>query len=112
MAELTPRARRVLLALGGLYALVNAFIGIHSGGDFVFHLRLAERLLQGQAPYADFNGAIGLPWPPFAIVTLLPFALLARLSFPLTKALWPIASVAPSGGSLVQAERPAGRGTR
>jgi len=41
MAELTPRARRTLLALGGLYAAVNTFIGLHSGGDFVFHLRLA-----------------------------------------------------------------------
>src|SRR2546430_11196942 len=111
MAELTPRARRVLLALGGLYALVNAFIGIHSGGDFVFHLRLAERLLQGQAPYADFNGAIGLPWPPFAIVTLVPFALLARLSLPLTKAVWAIGNVALFGWCLVQADRHAGRWT-
>ena len=111
MAELTPRARRVLLALGGLYALVNAFIGIHSGGDFVFHLRLAERLLQGQAPYADFNGAIGLPWPPFAIVTLVPFALLARLSLPLTKAVWAIGNVALFGWCLVQAYRHAGRWT-
>ena len=111
MAELTPRARRVLLALGGLYALVNAFIGIHSGGDFVFHVRLAERLLQGQAPYADFNGAIGLPWPPFAIVTLVPFALLARLSLPLTKAVWAIGNVALFGWCLVQAYRHAGRWT-
>ena len=111
MAELTPRARRVLLALGGLYALVNVFIGIHSGGDFVFHLRLAERLLQGQAPYADFNGAIGLPWPPFAIVTLVPFALLARLSLPLTKAVWAIGNVALFGWCLVQAYRHAGRWT-
>src|SRR2546422_7845764 len=111
MAELTPRARRVLLALGGLYALVNVFIGIHSGGDFVFHLRLAERLLQGQAPYADFNGAIGLPWPPFAIVTLVPFALLARLSLPLTKAVWAIGNVALFGWCLVRGYRHAGRWT-
>src|SRR3989442_1141091 len=104
-----PAARRVLLALGGLYALVNAFIGIHSGGDFVFHLRLAERLLQGQAPYADFNGAIGLPWPPFAIVTLVPFALLARLSLPLTKAVWAIGNVALFGWWLVLRPRPGSR---
>src|SRR2546429_4487229 len=111
MAELTPRARRVLLALGGLYALVNAFIGIHSGGDFVFHLRLAERLLQGQAPYADFNGAIGLPWPPFAIFALPPFALRARLSLPFTRAVWAVGNVALFGWCLVQAYRHAGRWT-
>ena len=47
MAELTPRARRILLALGGLYALVNAFIGVHSGGDLVIEMALTERLLHG-----------------------------------------------------------------
>ena len=111
MAELTPRAWRILLALGGLYALVNAFIGVHSGGDFVFHLRLAERLLQGQPLYADFDGSIGLPWPPFAIVTLVPFALLARLSLPLTKAVWAIGNVALFGWCLVRGYRHAGRWT-
>src|SRR5437867_3717262 len=111
MAELTPRARRFLLALGGLYALVNAFIGVHSGGDFVFHLRLAERLLQGQPLYADFDGSTGLPWPPFAIVTLVPFALLARLSLPLTKAVWAIGNVALFGWCLVRGHRHAGRWT-
>src|SRR2546428_760727 len=111
MAELTPRARRFLLALGGLYALDNAFIRVHSGGDFVFHLRLAERLLQGQPVYADFDGSIGLPWPPFAIVTLVPFALLARLSLPLTKAAWAIGNVALFGWCLVRGYRHAGRWT-
>jgi alpha-1,2-mannosyltransferase len=111
MAELTPRARRTLLALGGLYAAVNTFIGVHSGGDFVFHVRLAERLLQGQPLYADFNGSIGLPWPPFAIVTLVPFALLARLSLPLTKAVWAIGNVALFGWCLVRGYRHAGRWT-
>ncbi len=111
MAELTPRARRTLLALGGLYAAVNTFIGLHSGGDFVFHLRLAERLLHGQALYADFDGSIGLPWPPFAILTLVPFALLARLSLPLTKAVWAIGNVALFGWCLVRGYRHAGRWT-
>ena len=111
MAELTPRARRTLLALGGLYAAVNTFIGLHSGGDFVFHLRLAERLLHGQPLYADFDGSIGLPWPPFAILTLVPFALLARLSLPLTKAVWAIGNVALFGWCLVRGYRHAGRWT-
>ncbi len=111
MADLTPRARRILLALGGLYAVVNAFIGVHSGGDFVFHLRLAERLLHGQPLYVDFDGAIGVPWPPFAIFALTPFALLARLSLPLTKALWAVGNVALFGWCLVRGYRHAGRWT-
>ncbi|PYO98746.1 MAG: hypothetical protein DMD60_03430 [Gemmatimonadetes bacterium] len=111
MAELTPRARRILLALGAVYALVNSVIGVHSGGDFVFHLRLAERLLQGQPPYADFNGAIGLPWPPFAIFALGPFALLARLSLPLTKAVWAVGNVALFGWCVVRGYQHVGRWT-
>ncbi len=111
MADLTPRAQRILLALGGLYAVVNAFIGVHSGGDFVFHLRLAERLLQGQPLYVDFDGSIGLPWPPFAIVALTPFALLARVSLPLTKAVWAVGNVALFGWCLVRGYRHAGRWT-
>jgi len=45
-----------------VYAVVNAFIGVHSGGDFVFHLRLAERLLQGQPLYST-SMARWRPWP-------------------------------------------------
>jgi len=67
--------------------------------------------LQGQPPYADFNGAIGLPWPPFAIVTLIPFALLARLSLSLTKAMWAVGNVALFGWCLLRAYRHAGRWT-
>src|SRR3989449_7056592 len=111
MADLTPRAWRILLVLGGLYAVVNAFIGVHSGGDFVFHLRLAERLLQGRPLYVDFDGAIGVPWPPFAIFALTPFALLARLSLPFTKALWAVGNVALFGWCLVRGYRHAGRWT-
>jgi hypothetical protein len=105
MAELTPRARRVLWGLGALYALVNVFIGVHSGGDFVFHLRLAERLLHGQPLYTDFDGSIGMPWPPFAIFTLIPFALLAQLSLPLTKGLWAVGNVALFGWCLIRGYR-------
>src|SRR5256885_7349228 len=111
MADLTPRAWRILLVLGGLYAVVNAFIGVHSGGDFVFHLRLAERLLKGRPLSFDFDGSIGLPWPPFAIVALAPFALLARPGLPFTKAVWAVGNVALFGWSLVRGLRHAGRWT-
>ncbi|HVH67740.1 MAG TPA: glycosyltransferase family 87 protein [Gemmatimonadales bacterium] len=109
--ELTPRARRTLVALGVTYAAVNAFIGVRQGGDFVFHLRLADRLLRGQPMYTDFPGEIGMPWPPFAIFSLMPFALVARLSLPLVKALWAVGNVALFGWCLVQAFRHAGRWT-
>src|SRR3989475_11332608 len=111
MADLTPRAWRILLVLGGLYAVVNAFIGVHSGGEFVLPLGLGERLPQGRQLYVDFDRAIGVPWPPFAIFALTPFALLARLSLPFTKALWAVGNVALFGGCLVRGYRHAGRWT-
>ena len=105
MAELTPRARRVLWGLGALYALVNVFIGVHSGGDFVYELRLTERLLHGLPLYAtvDPSALRGLPWPPFATLALIPFALIARVSLPVAKALWAVGNVALFGWCLVRA---------
>ena len=61
--------------------------------------------------YVDFDGAIGVPWPPFAIFALTPFALLARLSLPFTKALWAVGNVALFGWCLVRGYRHAGRWT-
>jgi hypothetical protein len=111
MAELTPRARRVLWGLGGLYALVNVFIGVHSGGDFVYELRLTERLLHGLPLYATVDTAAvrGLPWPPFAIVALIPFALIARASLTVAKALWALGNVALFGWCVVRGYRHVGR---
>jgi alpha-1,2-mannosyltransferase len=103
MAQLTPRARRVLWGLGALYALVNGYIGIHSGGDLVSELRLTERLLHGLPLYATVDTARGLPWPPFATVALIPFALIARVSLPVAKGLWAVGNVALFGWCLVQA---------
>jgi hypothetical protein len=105
MAELTPRARRVLWGLGTLYALVNVFIGVHSGGDLVYELRLTERLLHGLPLYATVDTAAlrGLPWPPFATVALIPFALIARLSLPVAKGLWAVGNVALFAWCLVPA---------
>jgi hypothetical protein len=109
MAELTPRARRVLWGVGALYALVNSFIGVHSGGDLVHELALTERLLHGLPLYTAVDTSQGLPWPPFATVALIPVALLARLSLPLAKALWAVGNVALLGWCLVRAFGYAGR---
>jgi len=61
--------------------------------------------------YVDFDGAIGVPWPPFAIFALTPFALLARLSLPFTKALWAVGNVALFAWCLARGYRHAGRWT-
>lgn len=109
--ELTPRARRTLGALGVTYALVNAYIGVHSGGDLMTEMALSERLLHGLPLYDLVDTTHGLPWPPFATLALIPFALLARVSMLVSKALWAIGNVALFGWCLVQGFRTAGRWT-
>lgn len=109
MAELTPRARRTLLLLGVLYAVVNTFIGVHKGGDLTTEMAVSDRLLAGLPLYDQVNPAIGLPWPPFATVALVPFALVARLSLPLAKAVWAVGNVALFGWCLVRLYAFAGR---
>jgi Glycosyltransferase family 87 len=107
--ELTPRARHTLVALGGVYALVNAFIGVHSGGDLMTELALTERLLHGLPLYQGVNTSDGLPWLPFATFALIPLALLARASMLVAKALWAIGNVMLFGWCLVRAHDGTGR---
>ena len=83
MAALTRR-QGALVALGTLYAAAVIPIGVHNGADLANHLPLVERLLTRQPPYAQPAG-VGLWWPPFALLTLTPFALLARFSAPFAK---------------------------
>ena len=109
--ELTPRARHTLVALGVVYALVNAYIGVHSGGDLMTEMALSERLLHGLPLYDAVNTTDGLPWPPFATFALIPFALLARASLLVSKALWAIGNVALFGWCLVRGFRAVGRWT-
>jgi hypothetical protein len=68
---------------------------------------LSERLLHGLPLYAAVDTAAlrGLPWPPFATFALIPFALIARVSLPVAKALWAVGNVALFGWCLVQAFR-------
>jgi len=57
-------------------------------------LSQSERLLHGLAPFGAADPSVGVPWPPFSAVALIPFALIARLSLPFAKALWVAGSVA------------------
>jgi Glycosyltransferase family 87 len=106
--ELTRRARRTLVALGVVYALVNAYIGVHSGGDLMTEMALSERLLHGLPLYDLVDTTHGLPWPPFATLALIPFAVLARASMLVAKALWAIGNVALFGWCLMREFRAAG----
>jgi alpha-1,2-mannosyltransferase len=92
VARLTTR-ERMLVALSILYAAAVIPIGIHKGIDFEIHLKGAQGLLARQPLYSE-PASIGVWWPPFAILALTPFALVARLSLPLAKGTYALLSVA------------------
>ena len=102
MVELTNRQRAALVAVCALYAAVVIPIGIHKGGDFVQELRLSDRLITGAAPLYAHSPIKGAFWPPFTIFGLVPFALVARVSLPLSQALWAAANVAGLGWSVAR----------
>ncbi len=104
MEGLTPRATRWLLGIGFLYAAVVIPIGVHKGGDFTTELSQSERLLQGAPLYQALPGK-GIWWPPFSALGLVPFALVARWSLVLAKALWAALNVGCLGWSLALARR-------
>src|SRR5262245_14454939 len=82
------------LAVGAcLYAALVIPLSIHKGGDFTSELGQSERLLHGLAPFGAADPSLGVPWPPFSAVVLIPFALIARISLPVAKGLWAATSV-------------------
>jgi alpha-1,2-mannosyltransferase len=92
VARLTARGRW-LVALSILYAAIVIPIGIHKGIDFEIHLKGTQGLLAGQPVLAE-AATIGVWWPPFAVLALTPFALVARLSLPLAKSIYALLGVA------------------
>ncbi len=99
---LSVRERRTLLLLGVLYAAVVIPVGIRRGGDFVQELPLSDRLVSGAVPLYTHNPAKGVFWPPFTIAALVPFALVARASLPLSQALWAVTNVVLLAWSLTR----------
>lgn len=87
MAQLTLRVRTAAIVVWALYACVVVPIGTHKGGDIVYELRLAERWLAG-LPLYETPPPQGAWWPPFATLTILPLALVARVSLVAAKAAW------------------------
>ena len=104
MEGLTASDRRWLLGIGICYAAVVIPIGVHKGGDFTAELSQSERLLHGLPLYDALPGT-GIWWPPFTALGLVPFALVARASLTVAKALWAILNVSCIGWSLALARR-------
>ena len=90
------------MLLGVLYSAVVVPVGIRRGGDFVQELPLSDRLVSGAAPLYTHNPAKGVFWPPFTIGALVPFALLARVSLPLSQGLWAVTNVVLLAWSLTR----------
>jgi hypothetical protein len=103
---LSPRALRTLLVFGALYAAAVIPIGAHKGNSLEPHLQLANQLLDGVRVY-DPPPLFGTWWPPGALALLAPFALVARASLWLAKALFGLVGVACLVWTLARA--PAGR---
>ncbi|HVH11143.1 MAG TPA: glycosyltransferase family 87 protein, partial [Gemmatimonadales bacterium] len=90
----SPRERRILIALAVLYAVVLIPIGINKGADLEVHLELVRRLLGHEPLYTSRAPNFGQWWPPFTLVLLVPFAWLAAVSLSLAKACFTLLNVA------------------
>src|SRR2546430_8505306 len=106
MPERGDRAGRLFAAAMVLYGAVAIVLATHKSGDFYADMLLAERWLQGQPLYGpNVSTAVGAPWPPFGTFVLVPFALLARTSVTLAKAVWAALGIACLGWSASIAHR-------
>lgn len=103
---LTPRALRGLLLCGLLYAVVVVPIGAHKGNSLEGHLLLSNNLLHGARVY-DPPPLFGTWWPPGALALISPYAVVARSSEWLAKALFALTGVVCLIWALARA--PAGR---
>lgn len=105
LAAPTARARTVgwVIAACVLYAAIVIPIGIHKGGDFTAEVAQGDRLLRGAPLMTGSDANLGIPWPPFAALFLVPFAAIARMSLPLAKGCWALLGVICVGWSFATA---------
>jgi alpha-1,2-mannosyltransferase len=106
----TTRERRVLLVLGALYAAFIVPTAVHKGPDLGDHLVLADSVLRGGEIYHS-NPTLGVWWPPFAIVSLVPLALVAHGSLALAKGIYALLSVVGVFWSIARLSAPSWRAT-
>lgn len=92
LRPLTPRERNTLLGLALVYAAVVIPVGIHRGGDLVGEIIQSDRLLRGLPLYTTQPDK-GAYWPPFALFTLTPLALISRWSMAVAQTLWAVFNV-------------------
>ena len=86
------RVRVVVLVLLAIF-IASAARNIKEDGDFRGYLEVGELVLQGGDIYRDARPDINT-WPPFFAVLCVPFALLARVSVYLARAVWLLANAA------------------
>lgn len=90
-----------------LYAAVAIPLGVHKGSDLTRMLTESWSWIQG-APIYDRALWLGTWWPPFAMMALAPFALVAQLSMPLAKGVFAALTVACIAWSVGQGAREGG----
>jgi len=108
LSALTPRGRRILLAAVLLYAVVTIPLAVHKGEDIASEFAQSDLLLRGLPVYLTPQNQ-GVWWPPFALLSIAPFALIAHLSLPLAKGCWAAFSVLCLAWSLWRTQRFGGR---
>lgn len=87
MAALSRRAQLVFAAGFVLYAAIVIPLGVRKGDDVQTEITQAHRILDGLTLY-NTPQTQGVWWTPFALLLVLPAALLADWSLALAKACW------------------------
>ena len=87
-----------------LYGAVAISTGIRRGGDLEAHFTAARSWIEGLPLYAH-PPRVGVWWPPFAVLLVVPFALVAELSAAVAKGAWAAGSLVCLGWSIVQMPR-------
>src|SRR2546426_12106057 len=104
MTRMTPRETRLLLLAAILYGAVAISTGIRRGGDLEAHFTAARLWIEGRQLYAH-PPRVGVWWPPFAVLLVVPFALVAQLSAAVAKGAWALGSLVCLGWSIVRLPR-------
>ncbi len=104
MTRMTPRETRLLWLAAILYGAVAVSTGIRRGGDLEAHFTAARLWIEGLQLYAH-PPRVGVWWPPFAVLLVVPFALAAQLSAAVAKGAWAAGSLVCLGWSIVRLPR-------
>ncbi len=89
MTATTPLdgATRLVLLVLAVVLIASAVRNLKEEGDFRGYLEVGELVLRGADIYAESRPDVNT-WPPLFAVVCVPFALLARLSVYLARAVW------------------------